>query len=271
MTSRRRDDLDCSPQLAEDVRRAVASSPDEATAARHLAAMAAEARAVQDLPPTPAAAPRRRRGVIARGLAGAAGAVASLALVTTGLAVAGVDLPEPARAPFDAVGVELPNQEDDEARESAPAERPGTTPPASTNAAPPAQERAGGRRGEERRNDRAEGERKGGTERGQNDRGRDGQKPGAADEPSAPGAEGRRGGAGGGSQSAPGQAKPKRPAKPKAPRKKPRPAKPERPTSPQRPDQRQERIPDPPTTITTPEPAPEPETVEPYPSEPKRR
>ena len=59
--------------------------------------------------------PARRRGgkVFGRPLLRLAAAVVAIPLLFTGLAVAGVELPDPAADAFESVGIELPNQSDD--------------------------------------------------------------------------------------------------------------------------------------------------------------
>ena len=109
--------------FAADVRDALAEEPDEKTARRHLSAMryaAAEAAAFSDRRARMAprgAGPRRggRRGRPALRLAAlGAGALIAFSGTSTVLAAAGVELPEAVRAPFDAVGVDLPNQNGNE-------------------------------------------------------------------------------------------------------------------------------------------------------------
>jgi hypothetical protein len=108
--------------FVDDVRAAVPSPPQEETARRHLAAMRAaaeESRAgatASGAGPTARAGRRRSAGpgrAVLRLGAVTAGAVAAFSGVSTGLAAAGVELPDPVRAPFEAVGIELPNQPDD--------------------------------------------------------------------------------------------------------------------------------------------------------------
>jgi hypothetical protein len=108
-------------ELVAAVRDAYAQPPADDVAAEHLAAMTAAARdSVHD---APARVPvrRARRGILVRVATGAAAAVVALTAGTAGLAVAGVDLPDAAKAPFDTVGIDLPNQDDDAA--ATPAEQ----------------------------------------------------------------------------------------------------------------------------------------------------
>ena len=137
------------------VRSAYAEAPDEATASLHLAAIAsAAAEHAHDAPAQRPATARRRRAVLpsvlrAGGLA--AGAAVVLTVGSAGLATAGVELPEPAKAPFDAVGIELPNQASDTAKDAVEGVRPG---------AGRSEERSHGRRGAQMRSERAQGRRK---------------------------------------------------------------------------------------------------------------
>jgi hypothetical protein len=97
--------------LAE-MRAAYVRDPEEAVASRHLAAIAREAELVL-APRTPKPAAGRRTMIRNRFLRpiGALG-TATLAAVlgTAGMAVAGVNLPDPAAAAFERVGISLPNQ-----------------------------------------------------------------------------------------------------------------------------------------------------------------
>lgn len=139
MLRRRRPHLDTDAHLravAEDVRRAHAQAPDEETAARHMTAIVAAAEAMEAAPVNaPAGAAPRRPLRLRRVIAAGALALLGLTAGTSGLAAAGVALPDPVRAPFDAVGVTLPNQASETARERtrtvpAPAVRTRTTPAA---------------------------------------------------------------------------------------------------------------------------------------------
>ena len=97
--------------LAE-VRAAYVTDPEEAVASRHLAAISREAELV--LPQrTPKAASWRRtmnRNRFLRPVAALGAATLAAAFGTAGLAVAGVNLPDPAKAAFENVGISLPNQ-----------------------------------------------------------------------------------------------------------------------------------------------------------------
>jgi hypothetical protein len=73
--------------------------------------LAEAARASASTPPVAVTIrPRRRRAIAAR----VAVVVASIPLLFAGLAFAGVSLPEPADSAFETIGVELPNQADDQ-------------------------------------------------------------------------------------------------------------------------------------------------------------
>lgn len=91
--------------------------PPEAPNARRLVPMLAEtARAsAAEASTRRIRAPRRRIAIAAR----IAFAVALLPVLSAGLAVAGVKLPEPAQSAFERVGIELPNQADESASEEA--------------------------------------------------------------------------------------------------------------------------------------------------------
>ena len=95
-----------------EVRATYMSNPDEAVTSRHLAAIAREAELVQ-LRRTPKPASRRRtmiRNRFLRPVATLGAATLAVVLGTAGLAVAGVNLPEPATTAFENVGISLPNQ-----------------------------------------------------------------------------------------------------------------------------------------------------------------
>ena len=97
--------------LAE-VRAAYVSDPEEAVASRHLAAIACEAELVQ-MQSTPKPAVWRRimnRNRLLRPVVTLGAATLAAALGTAGLAVAGVNLPDPATDAFEHVGISLPNQ-----------------------------------------------------------------------------------------------------------------------------------------------------------------
>jgi hypothetical protein len=94
-----------------DLRAAYVSEPEEALASRHLAAMAREAELV--LPrrrPEPAGWRRTMRNRFIRPVAKLSAATAAAILGTAGLAVAGVNLPDPAKDAFQRAGITLPNQ-----------------------------------------------------------------------------------------------------------------------------------------------------------------
>jgi hypothetical protein len=97
--------------LAE-VRAAYVSDPEEAVASRHLAAIAREAELVRTRrAPTPSAWRRTmNRNRFLRPVVTLTAATLAVALGTAGLAVAGVDLPDPADDAFERVGIDLPNQ-----------------------------------------------------------------------------------------------------------------------------------------------------------------
>ena len=97
--------------LAE-VRALYASAPEEAVASRHLAAITREAQLVQ-MQSTPKPAAWRRtmnRNRFLRPVVTLGAATLAAVLGTAGLAVAGVNLPDPATAAFEHVGISLPNQ-----------------------------------------------------------------------------------------------------------------------------------------------------------------
>jgi hypothetical protein len=195
MTLRRRHpDVDdpAFERFADDVRATVSTPPGEETARRHLAAMRVAAEESQ-LDPVSGAAPderhradrvgRRRSAGPVRPLfrlgAVTASALAAFAGAGTALAAVGVELPEPVRAPFEAVGIELPNQPSDDDERTAPAGEDGQTEPG----APGADEREtrGSETGRERSGDRGEHGRDRAGERRRGDgkaRGRNGTQPG---------------------------------------------------------------------------------------------
>jgi hypothetical protein len=83
----------------------------EATHLRQITELARGVAAPSEPVDPPADTVRSRRKVMRKRLAlGIAGLAVAAPLFTAGLAVAGVSLPEVARAPFDQVGVTLPNQ-----------------------------------------------------------------------------------------------------------------------------------------------------------------
>jgi hypothetical protein len=96
--------------FTRDLRDAYATSPPEATQARHLAAITELARSLDD---HSASLSRRNTMLTSRSMARAAKAAAcaaSLVFATAGLAVAGVELPAPANEAFGKLGLSLPNQ-----------------------------------------------------------------------------------------------------------------------------------------------------------------
>jgi hypothetical protein len=109
-TSQFNDDNEVAAFLA-DVRAAYVSEPEEATASRHLAAIAREAELVLGRR-TPKPGWRRTmiRNRFLRPVAALGAATLAAVLGTTGLAVAGVNLPDPATEAFENVGITLPNQ-----------------------------------------------------------------------------------------------------------------------------------------------------------------
>jgi hypothetical protein len=95
-----------------DIRAAYLSNPEEAVASRHLAAIAREAELV-NVQRTPKPASWRRtmiRNRFLRPIVTLGAASLAAVLGTAGLAVAGVDLPDPATEAFEHVGIGLPNQ-----------------------------------------------------------------------------------------------------------------------------------------------------------------
>ena len=95
-----------------EVRATYVSNPDEAVTSRHLAEIAREAELVQ-LRRTPETASRWRtmiRKGFLRPVATLGAATLAVVLGTAGLAVAGVDLPDPATTAFENAGITLPNQ-----------------------------------------------------------------------------------------------------------------------------------------------------------------
>lgn len=101
-----------------EVRAAYTQGPAEPIAQAHVAAIAAAAQSLA-VPPqesssvaSPPEKPRRRNWRMPRRRLAllTAGVVVGAPLFTAGLAVAGVNLPDVARAPFDQLGIHLPNQ-----------------------------------------------------------------------------------------------------------------------------------------------------------------
>jgi hypothetical protein len=94
-----------------DMRAAYVSEPEEATASRHLAAIARESELVLGRrAPKPSWRRTMIRNRFTRPIAALSAAMLATALATAGLAVAGVDLPDPAKDAFNKVGISLPNQ-----------------------------------------------------------------------------------------------------------------------------------------------------------------
>jgi hypothetical protein len=105
------DDREVAAFLA-DIRAAYLSNPEEAVASRHLAAIAHEAELLH-VRRTPKPAAWRRtmnRSRFLRPVVTLGAATLAAVLGTAGLAVAGVNLPEPATEAFEHVGIGLPNQ-----------------------------------------------------------------------------------------------------------------------------------------------------------------
>jgi hypothetical protein len=121
--------------LEEALRRAFLDGPPPRTMERHLAmidAARAEA-ATREADATPAVAPGRRQWRAAsprvRLVIVIAAAVLGLPVVFSGLALAGVHLPEAVDSAFESVGIDLPNQPEDEGGDEAdrtPGDEPGT-------------------------------------------------------------------------------------------------------------------------------------------------
>jgi hypothetical protein len=131
-----RDHPDVDPAFHQAVLRTYVRPVDAARAARHVAALAAATGPAAEAR-TPRTAPRRAplarlrawRPVLAAGLA--------VLLLPAALAIGGVRLPSPVEAPYETVGIELPNQAPE--RPDPPAAAPATTesaPPATTTARP---------------------------------------------------------------------------------------------------------------------------------------
>jgi hypothetical protein len=93
-----------------EVRTAYVSDPEEAVTARHLAAITREAELVQMQSTPKPAAWRMNRNRFLRPVVTLGAATLAAVLGTAGLAVAGVDLPDPATETFEHVGISLPNQ-----------------------------------------------------------------------------------------------------------------------------------------------------------------
>ena len=95
-----------------DLRAAYVSDPEEGVASRHLAAIAREAELVRARRAPKQSAWRRamNRNRFLRPVVTFAAATLAVVLGTAGLAVAGVDLPDPADEAFQKVGISLPSQ-----------------------------------------------------------------------------------------------------------------------------------------------------------------
>jgi hypothetical protein len=102
--------------LVDDVRATHLRPVAQDTRARHLAAMAEAAHLTPSTDPLPSVCARRSlrslmpRNRFAAITAAIAATTVTIGLGSAGLAVAGVDLPDPATAAFDRVGLSLPNQ-----------------------------------------------------------------------------------------------------------------------------------------------------------------
>ena len=196
-------------ELADVVRRAYSRPVDDATAGRHVAAIVEAARR-SDHPPVAPRVPARRRRLWRPALVAGAAALA----LPAGLATAGVSLPPAFTAPYDVVGVELPNQASETARERV-RQTPAVTPRPAAPAVPDGGLREGhgaddaARPGERRSEERNKGRR--GDEKGRRD-----EAP-RSDRPATP-----RPGDRGRSESAPNRSTPK----PKPPRTTPQPQRP---------------------------------------------
>ena len=99
----------------QEIRATLVAPPTGAVATALPARLAAEARAA-----APGAsgrnAVRRPRRALARPLLRIGFAVAAIPLLFTGLAFAGVNLPSPANSAFESIGIDLPNQAEDDVR-----------------------------------------------------------------------------------------------------------------------------------------------------------
>ena len=250
-----------------DVRDVLAESPGEDAARRHLSAMrlaAAEGTSTQGARPAPRAAtprPANRRARPALRLVGvAAGALIAFSGTSTVLAAVGVSLPEAVRAPFDVVGVDLPNQEGNEPPRG-PGERaapgdPGEPARDRGESAPGRTKKHGGRAAEKRANRGSargrDGERGGSSNAGGaagTERGRSAEAPGA--ERSGEVSKGQQGARR--TRRARPQSKPVTPAPRRSARRGAGPARPIKPTT-QAPRRRQQVAPDAtPQTTTTPD------------------
>jgi hypothetical protein len=97
--------------LVDDVRATHLSPVAQDTRERHLAAMAQTARLTPSTDPLPSVPARRMpRNRFAAIAAAIAATTVTIGLGSAGLAVAGVDLPDPASTAFERLGLSLPNQ-----------------------------------------------------------------------------------------------------------------------------------------------------------------
>jgi hypothetical protein len=138
------------PAFSEAVHRTYVRPVDEHTAARHVAAMAQAAREIEAPAHAGALAGRPRRRTRAWRPALATG-LAVLGL-PAGLAVAGVDLPDPVDAPYSVVGIDLPNQDERRAPATPASDTPSRLPAATQPSTPAAPSQ--GRRADDERRDR---------------------------------------------------------------------------------------------------------------------
>ncbi len=135
-----RDEPDLDPVLADAVRRTYVRPVDEGIASRHVSAIVAAATAAQ------ASAPRVRRGRRVWRPALGMGAAAMLLCLPVGLAAAGVSLPAIVQEPYDAVGIDLPDQTAETSaprRVPAPSSVTSRTPAITTTTRPPASAASG--------------------------------------------------------------------------------------------------------------------------------
>lgn len=146
--TRTQDPAELDQAVAETVRRLYVRPIDPARAHRDVTRIAEAARQA-DATRGPrvsagaASTARRRRTPLWRP---ALVAAAALVALPGGMATAGVHLPEPLEAPYELVGISLPNQADHAADRSRPARErtrlPATTSPSATRPAAPSAERA---------------------------------------------------------------------------------------------------------------------------------
>ena len=99
--------------LEEGIRRAFVAPPVAETEHRHLVSIAA---AVEEprWAPAPGHSPVSRRRTLARFAAAGVGAALAVPVALAGLAFAGVSLPDAADSAFETLGIDLPNQSDDD-------------------------------------------------------------------------------------------------------------------------------------------------------------